>query len=114
MTTSVDVLRGEHIKNGDTLPAYRAKLLEDDDAFNLSNYDVQIRVKLAEGDTLTVDAAATIEQADRGIVTYSWSSGETDDAGTYEVQFVADDGSGNVISFPNSGFARLYIEEGLN
>jgi hypothetical protein len=112
MTTDVEILRGNHIKSGDTLPSFRVKLLEDGDAFNLSNYDVTMKIRLAEGGDLKVDDSASIEQEDRGIVTYDWSSSQTDTAGTYDVEFVANDG-GDTISFPNSGFARLYIEEGL-
>lgn len=114
MTTTVDVLRGSHIKAGDTLPAFRAKLLEEGDGFNLTDYDVTMKMKLAEGDGLTVNDTATADQENRGIVEYEWSADETNTAGTYEIQFVADDGAGNVISFPNSGFARLYIEGGLD
>lgn len=114
MTTTVEVLRGGHIKNGDTLPPFRAKLLEAGDPFNLEGYDVTMKMSLAESDSLTVDSSATVEQEERGIVTYSWTSSETSESGTYEIQFIADDGSGNVISFPNSGFATLYIEKGLN
>ena len=114
MTTTVEVLRGNHIKDGDTMPSFRAKLLEEGDAFNLVGYDVTMKMSLAESDSLIVDSAATIEQEDRGIVTYDWTSGETSESGTYEIQFIANDGSGNIISFPNRGFVRFYIEEGLN
>lgn len=113
MTTSVEILRGNHIKSSDTLPSLRAKLSEEGETFNLLEHNVQLKMKLAEENKLTVDDSATIEQPGRGIVTYDWSVEETETAGTYEVEFVATDSSGETISFPNNGFARLYIEEGL-
>lgn len=114
MSTSISILRGRTMKAGDTLPNLRLKLTEGGDAFNLVDYSVSMRMKRAQGDSLTVDGAATIEKQNRGIVTYDWSSPETDTAGTYEIEIVAEDNSGNVITFPNSGTEKLYIQEELN
>lgn len=114
MSTSINILRGQTMKAGDTLPNLRVKLVEEGDAFNLVDYSVSMRMKRAQGDSLTVDGPATIEKQNRGIVAYSWSSSETETAGTYEIEFVAEDNSGNVITFPNIGTEKLYIQEELN
>jgi hypothetical protein len=113
MSTDIDILRGEHMKQGDTMPALRAMLVEDDNEFNLSEYTVTMKMKLANADSLTVDDSVTIEQPDRGIVTYDWNSGDTEMNGTYNIEFVAEHNDGNKLSFPNNGFGRVYIEEGL-
>ena len=111
--TDVEILRGGNIKTGDTLPNLRVKLIEARNPFNLTDYDVSVRVERSDGDSLVVDSSATIDDATRGIVQYSWSSGETDESGTYLVEFVADNGTGSTITFPNDGYAHLYIEDGL-
>lgn len=111
--TDVNIIRGDTMKAGDTLPALRVKLLDDGDPFNLTNYDVDIRVRRSDGDGTVVDTDATIDIANRGIVEYSWSPGETDEPGTYLVEFVADDGSGSTMTFPNLAYAKVYIEERL-
>ena len=110
--TETNVLRGGTLKAGDTKPSLRVKLTEDGDAFNLTDYDVTMLAKLANGDTLTVNASATVESPTRGIVVYEWSAGETDEPGTYEVEFVADDGT-DEITFPNRGTEVIYMEERL-
>lgn len=111
--TKVVFLRGQRIKNGDTLPNLRVQLIEAGDPINLSHFSVSMKMQRTDGDSLVVDDAATISDESRGIVEYSWSSGETDKPGTYLLEFVADDGSGATISFPNDKFSRLYIEGGL-
>lgn len=110
--TELKIIRGKNIKTGDTKPSLRIKLLEDGDPFNLTGYTVDISIKLANSDSLTVDSSTTVEAETRGIVTYSWSSGETDTAGTYKIELVASDGS-DEITFPNDGTGKLYIEDRL-
>jgi uncharacterized protein YfaS (alpha-2-macroglobulin family) len=114
MSTSAEIIRGETIKSGDTLPELRVQLTEKGNAFNLDSYSVEMKMKRAGDDSLAVDASVSVEQPNRGIVTYSWSTGDTDTAGTYELEFTADDGSGSTLTFPNSGTEKLYIEEELN
>jgi hypothetical protein len=110
--TELNIIRGETLKVGDTQPELRLKLLEDGAPFNLSGYSVDIATRFANDDTVNVDSSATIEDETRGIVTYDWSSGETDEAGVYELEVVANDGT-DEITFPNRGTATLYIEERL-
>lgn len=113
MSTSVDVLRGSHMKAGDTMPALRVMLTEDGNEFNLTDYSVSMKMKIADGDTLTVDKEITVEQPERGIVVYEWNDGDTEMSGTYNIEFVATSSNGETLSFPNNGFGRVYIEEGL-
>lgn len=111
--TDVKFLRGQHIKEGDTRPPLRAQLLEAGSAFNLTDHTVNIRIRRTDDDTLLVDGGTTIESNNRGMVSYSWNDGETDIAGTYLAEFSAIDQSGEQITFPNGGYARIYIEEVL-
>jgi hypothetical protein len=110
--TDVKILRGGNIKTGDTKPTLRLKLLEDGDPFNLSGHTVSLVIQRSDGEIVPVDSQADIEHDIRGIITYDWSQGETDESGTYKLEVTATDGT-DTITFPNSGTARLYIEERL-
>lgn len=118
--TDVNILRGESVKVGDTHPPLRVQCLDSHgEPFNLSDYtvdsggQVNIKIRRSDGDTLKIDAAATVEQEDRGIVEYDWSSGDTDTSGVFDAELVADDGSGNTVTFPNDRFFTIIIQEGL-
>lgn len=110
--TDIEILRGGEIKAGDTKPMLRLKLLEDGSAYNLDGHTAKVTIKRTGADSPVVDSSIPIDDTDRGILTYEWSSGETDEAGTYEIEVVATSSS-NEITFPNSGHARLYIGERL-
>lgn len=111
--TEVNILRSGSIKVGDTLPDLRVQLIEAGDPINLTDYDVSMRMRRTTGDELVVDDSITVDDASRGIVTHSWSADETDESGTYLAEFVADDGSGSTITFPNDSYTKLYIEDTL-
>lgn len=112
--TDTNILNGGNLKAGDTYPSLRVKLMDEGYPFNLTGYTVTISIKRTDSDSAMVDeATATIESENRGIVEYDWQSGDTDDSGTYLAEFVADDGSGDTVTFPNNSYARVYIEDRL-
>lgn len=111
--TRVEVLNGGNLKVGDTGPNLRVKLYDGEDPFNLDGYTVNVKIKRTDSDSAVVDASATVATANRGIVEYSWSSGDTDTSGVYLAEFTADNGSGHTVTFPNDEYARLYIDEKL-
>lgn len=112
--TGVNILQGGSLKVDDTTPPFRAQCLDTNgNPFNLTGYDVQFKMRRSDSDSNDVDASATVEQADRGIIEYEWQSSDTDTAGMFKVELVADDNSGNVVTFPNFGYENVYIEEGL-
>lgn len=111
--TYVEKLRGATIKQGDTSPALRLKCYtEGDDPFNLTGYTATIKLRRSDGDTNKVDATATIEQPENGVVVYEWTSTDTDTAGVFEGELVCTNGT-EQISFPNKGLFDIHIEEGL-
>lgn len=113
MSTNAEIIRGDEIKQGDTVPSLRVKLLEDGNPFNLDGYTVTLRMKRTDADSLLVDEASmSIENAPRGIVTYDWSSSETDTSGTYLIECVVTNGS-EQITFPNDTYTKLRIMESL-
>ena len=56
-----------------------------------------------------VDAAATIVTAAAGLVRYSWNSGDTDTAGSYQAEFEMTYGDGSIETFPNSSNIQIDI-----
>ena len=75
---------------GDTARAITATLTDGDgNAVNLTGNTVAFRMTPQGGDTAKVDdAAATIDDAATGQVSYSWATADVDAAGTYEAQFI--------------------------
>ena len=124
--TGVEILRGGRMKKGDTLPQLRVKLLNSEgNAFNLNSseakYSVEMTIRRSDdSDDITADSTnaggpleVTEGNDERGIVTYNWQDGDTSTSGTYLAEFVADDGSGEEITFPNEGRSTIYIQERL-
>ena len=110
--TDVKFIRGKRMKSGDTLPELRVKLIDDGDAFNLSNWDVTVSIIRSNADKANVDGAVVnVTSPTRGIVEYDWNNTDTDTPGTYLVEFVAKDGAGSELTFPNSRRATIYIQD---
>ena len=116
--TELVILRGQHIKKGDTFPDLRVQCMEDGSSFNLSDYEVTLHLRKAEADSRAIDTVVAApnnsqeNQRDRGIVSYSWSAGDTTKAGSYICEVVAEHTqTAEQITFPNSGYATVYIEE---
>lgn len=105
-----------YIKEGDTSPEIQAQLLEDDGSpVDLTGSAVSFKMKEVGGDSLAVDASATIDDESEGRVSYSWSSGDTDAAGYYNAVFAVDYGStgSDDETFPNSQYIVVRVDEGL-
>lgn len=106
----IEILRGEKMKAGDSLPNLRLKLMEEDDPFNLDGYTVDIRLRRTDADTYAVDDTATIENPSRGLVRYDWSPGDTSESGVYLLEVTALADSGETATFPNRGYATVHVE----
>jgi hypothetical protein len=72
------------IKAHDLLPVFRASLLADGSAINLTGA-VGVKFIMATNDfaTVVVNTTAVIENAGSGIVRYDWTAGDTDTPGDY-------------------------------
>ena len=65
------------------------------------------------GAAVVIDAAATIVTAAAGLVRYSWASGDTDTAGSYQAEFEVTYADGSIETFPNSSNIKIDIMEDL-
>jgi len=96
------------IKQNDTAPAYVADLLDDyglpgESAINLTSAtSVTFKMRLADTTgTPKISDAMTITTAANGRVTYEWQTGDTDTAGTYNVEFEILWTDGTIETVPN-------------
>jgi hypothetical protein len=111
------------MKRGDLLPALAATLSNEAGVFNLTGATVDVLWRPAatgldaiEGTESTATAqrrtAAVVSEV-AGTVSYAWVAGDTDTAGTFDLEFEITVG-GKTLSFPNDGFIRLIIEPDLD
>lgn len=111
--TNVETIQGGVLKVGDTGPNLRLKLLDDEgNPVNLTGFTATLRVRLPSADSLKVDAAMTIFDAERGIVEYDWTSADTDETGLYTAEVETTDGT-DTISYPSDTYFRVHIIEDL-
>lgn len=103
------------IKTNDSSPKLTVDL-EDaaGNAVNLAGADAKFHMKAYGSTTLKVDAAADITDESGGRVEYTWSSGDTDTAGTYYGEIEITYGDETVETFPNNGYFTIIIQEDLD
>lgn len=103
-----------YIKQNDTSPSLSATLTDASlNAINLTGATVMLHLKAYEG-SLKVDAEMDITDASGGVVQYDWQVGDTDTAGTYNVEFEVTYADGSVETFPNNNNLTLIIKPELN
>lgn len=97
------------IKEGDTSPAFQTELTSPNgEPVNLVGASVQMRMKLRDGD-VWVTGTPDFEDAQGGLITYYWDSGDTEVPGLYHLEFEVTFEDGTVETFPNHGFTTVHI-----
>lgn len=78
---------------------------------DLTGKTVSIKAWPIAGGDLTIEEAVAIECARFGIVSYIFVGGDTDTAGSYNVEFVVAnaDGSPGTLTYPANGYLRMKI-----
>jgi hypothetical protein len=104
------------IKRGDTGPTLEVTLKDAaGNAVDITgNLGVQFQMKERQHKdndqvALKVDAAATVVDAANGIVSYSWSSSDTDEIGEYVAEWVVTATNGSERTFPTPGFTTVRV-----
>jgi hypothetical protein len=91
---------------GDTLRPLVRRLVtgraNDATPIDLTGLSVTFMMTDVEGTVLKVDAAATIVEAEAGIVSYSWQAADVDEAGDFAAWFIVED-TGDKETFPSNG-----------
>ena len=82
---------------------------------DLSNaVSVKFKMRRMNVDTLDVDGAGVVEDALTGLVSYSWLSGDTDDASVYLSEWEVTWNDGTVETFPKIGYETVLIQADLD
>jgi len=102
------------IKQNDTSPALQVTLQDaSGTAVDLTGTTVRFHMRKI-GDTSTkVDDAATLSDADNGIVYYQWSATDTDTVGSFEAEFEVTYSGGEIETFPNNRFIEVEITDDI-
>jgi hypothetical protein len=104
------------IKQGDTAPALRVTLQRSNgNPVDLSTVD-SVEFSLEDGDNEQIiqddlSGAVSIINASEGLLQYSWEPGDTDIIGQKRAEFTLEFQSGEIETFPNSGFIIISIQE---
>ena len=102
------------IKQNDTSPALQATLKDSTGtAVDLSGATVRFHMRQIGATSAKVDAAATVSDADGGVVYYSWAAADTDTVGSFEAEFEVTFTGGEIESFPNNRFIQVEITDDI-
>ena len=97
------------LKQNDTWPALNATLSDVNGPINLTTATtVKIIIKPTGGGS-AITGTCTIVSAAAGTVRYSWVSGDTALAGTYQGEFEITWADGKIGTVPNEGYFSLEI-----
>jgi hypothetical protein len=102
------------IKQNDTSPALQATLKDGLGAVvDLTGASIRFHMRKTGDTTAKVDATAVIENADNGLVYYSWVAADTDTIGSYEAEFEVTFTGGEIETFPNNRFIEVEITDDI-
>lgn len=103
-----------YIKQNDTVPSIRATLKNGSgNAVDLASTTVRFHMRALGGTTAKVDAAASVINANTGIVQYDWDAADTDTVGSYQAEFEVTYSDSTVETFPNNGYILIKITDDI-
>ena len=100
-----------YIKQNDTRPAIAANLTDANAAaVNLTGATVRFSMRVEPAGTVKVSAAAaTIDDAEAGQVSYNWTASDTNTADDYEAEFQVTFVGGAVQTFPGRNWIAVHV-----
>lgn len=104
------------MRQNDTAPVIQAILNGPGGALDLTGCSVKFHMKPQPGGTVKVNHSATPDPdqvANRGRVTYTWITGDTDTSGTFNAEWEITYGDGSILSVPNVGYDTVIISDEL-
>lgn len=101
------------MKQNDREPAYTGTITVSGEAVDLTGRTVTFVMADAVTEVVKVEAAADIDDAENGEVSYAWEDGDTDTAGLYKASWVVSTG-GLPRTFPAVDYLYILIEPALS
>lgn len=103
-----------YIKQNDTVPSIRA-ILENGsgNAVDLIDTTVRFHMRAIGSTSVSVDADASVVNANTGIVQYDWDAADTASIGSFQAEFEVTYSDGTIETFPNSGYIRVEITDDI-
>jgi len=103
-----------YIKQNDTRPIITATLIDGDGStVNLDGATVAFKMRKLGESTAKVDSSATVADATKGKVTYTWSASDTDTVGEYEGEFQVTFAGGGIQTYPNNKYIDIEITDDI-
>jgi len=111
---SVNVIAGDRLKKGDTLPAFQCRLLDNGAGYDLTDKQPMLHMKGRDADSKRLDGAEmNVLDENNGEVEYQWESTDTSKAGTFDLEVVVVSKNGKERTFPLKDFISVQIFEDL-
>lgn len=98
------------LKQDDTYPPLQATLTENNEPLNLTTAVTVTLVMKGTQTSTVVTGECTVTNASSGQISYSWASGDTSTADTYQTEFLISWGTGSEQTVPNAASSNPTIE----
>lgn len=103
------------LKKGDPSPAIKATLKDSaGTAVNLTDAAVKFLTRQRGQTTNKVDAAATIDNASGGKVSYAWAAVDVDSVGEFDAEWEVTYSTGLKQTFPSDGYLAVRVVADLS
>lgn len=120
MPTTLKILGGSVLKEGDTEPNFEAQLLDGEnkpvDLANVTGSALSFHMRQKGAPATKIDSSSmTITSADKGQIKYEWADdgSDTDTPGEFDAEVELTDADGEITTFPGDGYVTIKIEEQL-
>ena len=102
------------IKENDNSPDLTATLRDFNGIVNLTTATgVLFQMERIKTTRNKINAAADIDDAVQGIVSYDWQPGDTDTVGLYRAVFQVTFNNGDIATFPSDGYISIVIQKDI-
>ena len=103
-----------YIKQNDTRPIMSATLIDGNGStVNLDGATVAFKMRAVGGSTAKVDASASIAEATKGKVTYTFTASDTNTVGEYEGEFEVTFAGGGIQTYPNNKYIEIEVVDDI-